>query len=42
VLGYVRASGGFTDGDHGGEFARLLIFDEIIAFDGIAAKSARS
>jgi hypothetical protein len=33
----VRASGGFYRWRHGGEFARLLIFDQIIAFDGIAA-----
>jgi hypothetical protein len=26
---------------HGGEFARLLIFDQILAFDGIAAAAAR-
>ena len=26
---------------HGGEFARLLIFDQIIAFDGIAAAAAK-
>ena len=26
---------------HGGEFVRLLIFDQIIAFDGIAAAAAK-